>query len=390
MIPLLWVTQVYPRHESDVLGRFLHLLARELPARGYSVCVVAPGADGAPDEETLDGVRIVRFPYARPGRQTLAYTGRMHREAMRNPWRFASFLRSFRHAVGGALAGETPRIVHAHWWVPAGLAASGETARRQIPFALSLHGTDLRLLAKLPLARPLARRVFRRARAVLPVSTALRDEIGRLRLGGGPPDVLPMPADADAFRPATDDEGRNGPASFVVAARLTPQKRVEVAIRAMTMLTRADPAPVLHVAGDGPERASLESLARSCGLGERVVFHGMLAPTELARIFRRARAVVVPSVGEGYGLTLVEGALCGTPGVGARSGGVTDLIEPGVTGLLFEPNDAEGLAGELDRLVADSELARELGRRARVRALPGTPGPLADRLTAVYERLTRP
>ncbi|MEB3323640.1 MAG: glycosyltransferase, partial [Synechococcaceae cyanobacterium] len=90
------MTQVYPRRAGDPLGRFLHLLARELPARGFSVRVLTPAADGVPDEDTMDGVFVRRFPYATAGRRTLAYTGEMHRAALRHPLRFASFLRSFR------------------------------------------------------------------------------------------------------------------------------------------------------------------------------------------------------------------------------------------------------------------------------------------------------
>ena len=97
---------------------------------------------------------------------------------------------------------------------------------------------------------------------------------------------------------------------------------------------------------------------------------------------------MLPSVGEGYGLTLVEGALCEAPPIGSRSGGIPDLIEDGVTGLLFEPDDVAALAGAVTRLAEDSGLARELGRRARARAERATAGPLADRLEAVYASLT--
>jgi glycosyltransferase involved in cell wall biosynthesis len=247
----------------------------------------------------------------------------MHRAALRHPARFMSFLGACRRAVAAAVESERPAILHAHWWVPPGFAAAPIAARARIPLALSLHGTDVRLLAKLPTARFLARRVFRQAQAVLPVSTALRNEVDRMRLRGGPREVLPMPADAATFHPA-DGGARpdEGPAEFVLAARLTTQKRVDVAIRAMALVTDTTSPPILHVAGDGPERASLESYARSSGLGDRVVFHGMLAPCDLAALYRRARAVVLPSVGEGYGLTLVEGALCGAPPIGARSGGI--------------------------------------------------------------------
>jgi glycosyltransferase involved in cell wall biosynthesis len=382
---VVWCTQVYPRSEGDPLGAFLHALARELPARGFEPVVVAPGADDVPPEEERDGVRIVRFDYAPPGRRTLAYTGEMHVQAKRHPARLVRFLRRFRAAAAAAIREERPAVVHAHWWAPSGWAAAAPAKSAGAPLVLSLHGTDVRLLGKWPFLRPVARGVFGSAARVLPVSTELRRAIDELGMPGGKREVLPMPPAAPV------QEGEGAPpgerAGFLVAARLTAQKRVDVAIEAVARLRRERPEARLEIAGDGPERKRLEARAAELEVGDGVRFHGMVPGEKLARLYRTSLAVLLPSEQEGYGLTLVEGALCGTPAVGARSGGITDLVVPEETGLLFPPGDAAGLAAALRRLLDEPGLAGRLGAAARIAARERTAGPLADRLAGIYREL---
>ncbi len=389
MRTVLWTTQVYPRTPEDPLGSFLHRLARELPARGWDPVVLAPAADGLPAAETIDGVRVVRFPYAPEGRQDLAYTGEMHRAALRAPGRMLGFLRAFRKAVGRSIETEQPAVIHAHWWVPTGWATSGPAGRAGIPWVLSLHGTDVRLARRLPLVRPLARRVVGRAARVLPVSSALARWVEEQRFRGVDVDVLPMPADAGVFSPpdpsSVAESADDRPPVFIVAARLIAQKRIGIAIEAFARASSRIPGAVLEIAGDGPERSRLEAHAASIGVGDRVRFAGMLSPAELAERFRRATGVVVTSEEEGYGLTLIEGALCGTPAVAVRSGGPADLVEDGVSGLLVPPGDVAELAEAFVRLGHDPGLRDRLGKTARERALAGTAAPLADRLAGVYD-----
>jgi len=389
---VLWVTQVYPRFDGDVMGGFLHRLAKELPPRGYAVRVVAPGADGVPDRDTFDGVAVERFRYAPEGRANLAYTGEMHRAAMRNPLRFAAFLHRFRAEASRAAREAGADVVHAHWWMPSGWAALPAT-RSGTPFVISVHGTDVRLVDRFPLAGPFAQRVLGRADRVLAVSSHLAERVRSL--GAARCDVLPMPADGDVFRPAAPGAGGDaaageaaaGATRFVTAARLTAQKHVDLAIGALAELARQGRDVHLDVAGDGPERARLETAARGLDVAGRVHFHGMLSPERLAELYRGATAGILCSEGEGYGLTVVEAALCGTPSVGTRSGGLGDVIDDGVTGVLVPPRDRTALASALARLADDPERRERLAVAARDRARIVTAAPIADRLAALYDEL---
>ncbi|MDP6802751.1 MAG: glycosyltransferase [Gemmatimonadota bacterium] len=386
MRTVLWPTQVFPREEGDIFGGFLLRLARELPARGWKPVVVAPSAAGLSLRSDLDGVPIRRFRYARSGRETLGYSGGMHLGAMRHPLGFARFCAAFRQGVSDAVREETPSLVHAHWWFPSGWAAAGAARRAGVPLALSLHGTDLRLGDAFPGARIPARRVMRRASLLLPVSPALDRVLVRWGLAEVAREILPMPADGLVFHPPESGTDRS---AFVLAARLTRQKCVDVALRAVRGSADKGVDLTLDIVGDGPERDRLEALAGELEIRDRVVFSGAVPQTELANRFRSSRAVLLVSREEGYGLTLVEGALCEAPSIGTRSGGIPDFVEDGHTGLLVEPGDSEGLSCAMCRLSEDPARARRFGAAARERALERTAGPLADRLAGLYDDLAQ-
>lgn len=379
---VLWATQVYPRRRGDVLGSFLHRLARGLSERNVVVEIVAPGAVSLPDEETIDGVRVRRFRYAPEGEERIAYTGEMHRAARRNPGQFIAFLRAFRSSVRRALAAEHYDLVHSHWWAPPGLLAGPLARRHGAKHVISLHGTDVRLVDRLPLAGSVARRVLGSADLLLPVSRHLAREIEAWR-GETPVEVLPMPADADRFRPGARD--RRG---VVAVARLTTQKQIDHAVEAIAVLRRRGNDVPFTIVGDGPERRPLESLAERRGVRDLVSFAGECTGDELVAHYQSGCALVVPSDREGYGLVVIEAGLCETPTIGVRSGALEELVDDGGSGWLVPVGEVEALAAAIAAAALDPPEALRRGRAARDRALAGTTGPLADRLVGLYARLT--
>jgi glycosyltransferase involved in cell wall biosynthesis len=150
-----------------------------------------------------------------------------------------------------------------------------------------------------------------------------------------------------------------------VVARLTAQKRVDLAIRAMTGI----PDDVrLTIIGDGPDRASLEALARSLGVAERVRFAGRQPPDLVPEHLARADLMVYPARAEGFGLVAAAALMAGVPVVACEDGGgVRDIISDDRAGRLVPP-EAAVLASAVRDLLADSgrrEGAREHGARWR-------------------------
>jgi glycosyltransferase involved in cell wall biosynthesis len=302
-VRVVFLTHNYPRFPGDLAGGFLHPLALGLRARGVDVRVVAPSDAGKGGEDDVGGVPVVRVRYAAPERERYAYTGQMS-DAVLSPaglvalW---SLHRALRDEVRRVASGAGDAVVHAHWWLPAGLAAPEE-----LPLVVTSHGTDVRLLDIAP-ARILARRVYNQARVVTAVSRHLANRIHETT-GREVTHVQPMPVDTAGWEWNTGGEG------IVVVARLTSQKRVDLAITAAASL-----GVKCVVVGDGPERPMLEALAGS--LGAAVEFTGALPFEAVRQRLLGAAVAVLPARAEGFGLAGAEALMSGVPLVVCSDGG---------------------------------------------------------------------
>jgi glycosyltransferase involved in cell wall biosynthesis len=153
--------------------------------------------------------------------------------------------------------------------------------------------------------------------------------------------------------------------TFLYLGRLKRYKGVEVALRALalTRATRSD--LVLEIAGQGDDRARLERTAASLGLEGAARFLGFVPEEDKRQLLRRAWAVVFPSPKEGWGITNVEAAACGTPALASDSPGLRESVLHGETGYLVPHGDAAALATRMLELAADPARVAALGRRGR-------------------------
>jgi len=142
----------------------------------------------------------------------------------------------------------------------------------------------------------------------------------------------------------------------VAVSRLVPQKGLDVAVDAMAGIDAT-----LVVLGEGPERARLETLART--LGVRVLLPGRVG--DVAAVLRRADVLVHPARWEGFGLAILEAMLCGLPVVATRVSSIPEIVADGETGVLVPPDDPSALAGALVRVLGEPG---ELGAHGLARA----------------------
>jgi glycosyltransferase involved in cell wall biosynthesis len=162
---------------------------------------------------------------------------------------------------------------------------------------------------------------------------------------------------------------------LIVVARLTSQKRVQLALEALADLWRRDLRLPLTIVGDGPERSALEAQARTLGLGSSVHFTGMLPPSEVGRRLAGMDVMLFPALAEGFGLTAVEALATGVPVVACTDGGgVLDIVPEQGAGRRAAPS-GEALARAVKQLMADRSARTEawrLGEIWRQRLAPDT------------------
>ncbi len=155
-------------------------------------------------------------------------------------------------------------------------------------------------------------------------------------------------------------------------------KGVDTVIRALPSVLRVIPGTRYVVVGEGETRKSLEKLAAETGVAQNVTFAGEVADAELAELYRSCDVFVLPSRGkgvrgvaggEGFGRVYVEAALAGKPVVGSRSGGASEAVLHGKTGIVVKPESSEEVAEALVTILKDPQLAARMGAEGRAWAL---------------------
>ncbi|HRP08298.1 MAG TPA: glycosyltransferase, partial [Gemmatimonadales bacterium] len=220
------------------------------------------------------------------------------------------------------------------------------------------------------------------------ISESTRDDL----VGRGVPReriaVVHPGVDSTRYHPATD-RARIAPPTFVYLGRLKRYKGVDFLLEAMSLVAESHHEMRLVVAGGGDDRPRLETLARRLGVSGRVEFAGFVDETEKLRLLRGAVANVFPSPKEGWGITVMEAAACGTPSLASDSPGLRDSVRDGQTGILVPHGDPAALAAAMTGLVEDAELASRLGDAAREHALVHTWQAAVDQVEAHLVDLAR-
>jgi colanic acid/amylovoran biosynthesis glycosyltransferase len=267
-----------------------------------------------------------------------------------DPRQFSSVLKKFR-----------PEMLHAHFATEPTAAARGLATELGVPFTFTAHGYDV-------YRRPPADFADRAdaAGALVTVSEANARYIAetfvvpmaRIR-------VIPCGVDMAHFRP---QPRRTEPPNIVCVARLRPVKNLGLLLEACASLQARGLAFRCVLVGDGPIRDELEATRTRLGLTQLVELVGAAEQTEVLAWWQRAAVAVLTSESEGMPVCLMEAAACGVPAVATAVGGIPELVEDGVTGLLVLPGDARALAEALERLLRDREFRARLGAAARRRA----------------------
>lgn len=178
--------------------------------------------------------------------------------------------------------------------------------------------------------------------------------------------VTPLGVDAAGWKTAEFRE-RPRPFELVSAGRLVEIKGYRLMLDMVADLQKSGRDVRLTLAGDGPDRSSLEELAQRLGIADRVVFAGWKNQDELRELYRRSDACVMSSFAEGVPVVLMEAMASGLPCVAPRINGIPELIRDGVDGLLFTASDGQELAAAVGTMMDDPELRRRLAKSSPAR-----------------------
>jgi teichuronic acid biosynthesis glycosyltransferase TuaC len=279
-------------------------------------------------------------------------------------------------------------LIHAHYAVPAGDAALRwlRARGRRIPLVVSVHGGDLSYVAaRSEHGRRTVARVLSAADAVVANSQVTRRGIEELAGSLARLRVIHPGADA-----APAGAERHADPTLVTVAHLEPHKNQASVIRALAALAGRHPRLRYELIGKGPDRQSLEELARSLGVGHRVAFRGAMPHDTALAELARCHVHVMPSIHDAFGVAHVEAMAAGLPTIGGEGTGAADIAGAGEGMVLVPPGDVTALARAIERLVADPAERDRLGEAARRTASDHFSWERnAEQTVALYEELTK-
>jgi len=268
-------------------------------------------------------------------------------------------------------------ILHVHYAIPHSVSAllarqMLATRGRRLPFVTTLHGTDITLVGLDRSYLPITRHAIQESDGVTSISEYLKqktiDDFGVTR----PIDIITNFVNCDVYAPIEDEAKRAcarqrlAPPQDALLMHLSnfrPVKRVVDVVKIFARVVREVPAQLVLI-GDGPDRSAAEWLAHDLGIHTRVHFIGK--QERVNELLPLADLLLMPSQLESFGLVALEAMACKVPSIATHVGGVPEVVNDGVTGLLYDPGDVDAMAqGALDLLGNRERLQtmREAARR---------------------------
>ena len=255
-------------------------------------------------------------------------------------------------------------LLHVHYAIPhsvsALLARQMLGARgRKLPFVTTLHGTDITLVGLDRSYLPITRYSIQESDGVTSISNYLRDKtIEDFGVSRGI-EVIPNFVNCDVYAPIANEDARTtararfakpGEAILLHLSNFRPVKRVVDVVKVFSQVVREVPAQLVLV-GDGPDRSAAEWLAHDLKINDKVHFLGK--QDRVNELLPLADLMLMPSALESFGLAALEAMACKVPSIATRVGGVPELIDDGITGLLYPVGDVDAMAAGAVGLLKD-------------------------------------
>lgn len=259
-------------------------------------------------------------------------------------------------------------LLHVHYAIPHSLSAllarqMLATRGRNLPFITTLHGTDITLVGLDRSYLPITRFGIEQSDGVTAISNNLRDQTRKAFSITSEIEVIYNFVNCDVYvrkpelvaelrpRYAAPATGTQPAEKLLVhLSNFRPVKRVHDVIEVFARITRALPARLLLI-GDGPDRSTAEYLAVRHGIRDRIHFVGK--QDNVNELLPLADLMLMPSEMESFGLAALEAMACSVPAIATRVGGVPELIEHNITGVLCEVGDVESMAAAAIALLND-------------------------------------
>ncbi len=358
MVKALLITSDFPPGFSGGISRYYYSFARELADQ---IVVMSPQCSASSTFDIAQPFPIIRLQVPVGRALLLRFTQTMLLGLQAILWS---------SRIGADL------ILWGHWYLV--LAAIIVHVTTHLPFGVFLHGGELNRFRRQPVLQRVIVSLINYAALIVVNSDYTRQEYVGIGVSNKIIHKVSPGVDTNRFRPGIncstvlekyDLDGRK---VLLTISRLVERKGHDQVIKALPKILEKVPQTIYLIVGTGPQESHLRSLAYEIGVAAQVLFAGFVPEEELSAYYNACDVFVMPSRQtegregiEGFGIVYLEANACGKPAIGGNSGGVSDAVIDGITGLLVDPLSKQAVADAVIRLLLDGNLARQMGKQGR-------------------------
>lgn len=320
----------------------LHEIFKRIAAMGHSVTLVCCEVPGEPNDEILDGIKIMR----RGNRNTFNFkVPKLYKRHFMNeefdviiddvnkiPFYLPLFI------------GKKLLVISHHFF--------GKSIFRETNFIAGLY---------VVIAERLVNYIYKN-HPIVTVSQSTKDEFIKRGFDENKISIVHNAIDQSQYPMVVGEKNSNFTITYF--GRIKKYKTVDNLFNAFGLLEKKYPTIRLEIIGRGDFRPVLEDLAKKGGYADKVKFHGFVSDEEKVILLGKSHVVVNTSMKEGWGITNIEANACGTPIISADSPGLRDSVKVGQSGELYEYGNVQELADKLELLITDTKLLQKLSEGA--------------------------
>lgn len=359
---VLMLSWEYPPKSVGGLGRHVYDLTKELADQGEEIFLLTCAAEGAPEEETINGIKVFRVNTLNlPSQEFITWVMHLNFSLLEKAIKLDEKYGPF-------------NIIHAHDWLVAFAARTLKHAKN-IPLIATIHATEHG--RNQGLHNDLQRYISDvewwltyESWKVIVCSRYMKSELQNIfQLPANKIQVVPNGVDTGSFKyfdTAFDRKkyAKDNEKIIFFVGRLVQEKGLNVLLDAVPKVLHYCPEAKFVIAGTGPSEAYLKEKTHMINIDEKVFFTGYIDDKTRNGLYRNSHAAVFPSTYEPFGIVALEGMAAGTPVVVTDVGGFSEVVDHGVDGLKAYPGNPNSLADNIIHLLKSPEFADEIKKRA--------------------------
>ena len=371
----LLVTLEFPPNNVGGVAAFYYNVCKNLPPD--KIVVLAPDHPQADEFDSQQNFTIIRKKLLNqfPQKMPRGFIGGLK---IATTVRWLSIIKHLKQVVKS----HNIQLIQVGQVLPLGTLALMYKKQKNIPYIFYAHGLDILLPQKFMRKKTLLKKIITGANAIVANSHFTKGEL--LKLGATPnqvvvvhpgPNLEQQEVPGSKLKKIIDSDQLKDRKVLLTVGRLVKRKSHDLVIKALPQIIKQVPNVIYLIIGEGPNKKSLVDLTHQLRLGNYVRFLGQVSTADLPAYYQTCNVFIMPSRQidgwdvEGFGIVFLEANLFGRPVIGGRSGGISEAVIDGQTGLLVDPTDQDQTAKVAIKLLTDTAYAERLGLQGLERTI---------------------